>query len=243
MELTKETTTTVGCRLTWRKRDALHTLALANNSNVTDLLRTLVDGALAETGVDLTAPVPEPEDQTPALLGSLTSQVADLQEQVGNLTALVRELVTTPAPAPAAPALTLNVPGLAPVSELAQRQLDAQKHHEQLEQQRADALWAEHERVEAEKAKPRLLAELRKQQKQGLTVSEVGYDGKVWVWRKGLGSETRRAEWLHALGNRCGCDPTHLVEVSPDARKLPSLKPQDVLPARVEVLEAVEVGA
>ena len=63
--------------------------------------------------------------------------------------------------------------------------------------------------------------------------------GKVWVWKKGLGSETRRAEWLHALGNRCGCDPTHLVEVSPDARKLPSLKPQDVLPARVEVLEVV----
>lgn len=222
--MTNEATTTVSCRLTWRKRDQLHTLALANSCTKNDLLVKLVDSALAETGVDLQAPQPEPEDPTPALLEGLTGQVSQLQEQVGNLTALVQEL-TAKAAAPAAPAaptaLTLNVPQLAAVGQLAQNQLNAQQEQQNQVQLRLDA-----ERLERER--PRVLRALAKLQRgdSQLHVSEPGYDGKVWVWKKGLGNGQRRDQWLTQLERSCDCDPRPHLEVTPDACKLPRLRVQ-----------------
>ena len=202
MTTTTDATTTVGCRLTWRKRDALHTLALANNSSITDLLRKLVDGALTETGVDLTAPTPAPPAEEPTQLVTMSADLAALRQEVSQLTALVGRLVATPPAPQPAPAFTLNVPGLAPIGALAERQMAALDQQQQLRNK---------ELLEAELLRDR-----------GLTVGR-GPDGLAWVWRKGLGNSDIRDKWLKELERDCGCDPRPYLEITPEARDLPPL--------------------
>jgi hypothetical protein len=191
---------TVGCRVPAATRRSLQTLAIANGVNVTDLLRRLIDGALADVPVALQPPpepLPPPPDPT-AAIDALRCDVAGLRSAVAELTTLVRTMATTPM---AAPALTLNVPGLDAVGALAQRHMAA-----------ADAAVAasDYRRTLA------LLTSMRNRDAD-LTVRVVD-DTTIWAWKRGLGNAKRAADWLDGLADNLGFDPRPFIAITPDAR-------------------------
>lgn len=113
-------TVTVGTRLSLAKHDGLRLLAMANDTNVSDLLRTLIDAALADTTPTLVAPTPAPTAPAPDL-SDLVATMDAMRVELANLRAVVSELRV---PAPAAP-LTIAIPQLDGLNALATQHADA----------------------------------------------------------------------------------------------------------------------